>query len=772
MIMRIFLPWIIATGLLLLFTASPICAKDDKQVLVINSYHQGFAWSDRVLSGSLGGLPLDLLTQYRDKLFSAGSVDKLPAGGVVVNRPESIFDAHREFVVCILAALAILGSLVVFFGMTIVRRRRAEEALQLTQLCVDKSPMAFARINDNGRLEAVNEAMCNNLGYTPEELCSMTVFDFDSSFTPDRFKEHRGKVREAGYRVIETVHRRKDGSTFPVEVTVNQVNYKGRNVSYSFTKDITGRKLAEDALRESEKRLAEIIDFLPDATFAIDTEGKVIAWNRAIEEMFGVKSEDMLGKGDHEYSLPLYGVRRPMLIDLVLSPNDEIVKEYHSVRHEGAVLTAETTVTLRDEQLYLWGKAVALYDSLGNLSGAIESIRDITEQRHADFEQAKLRDLLFQSQKMETVGLLAGGVAHDFNNLLTPILGYSEMMLIGVSGSDPNRMMIEQIQQCAERARELTKRLLAFSRKQMLELIVISLGEIIRDFEPVLHRTIRENIVININIEPSTGMVRVDKGQIEQALLNLALNAQDAMPDGGELTIEAKNFEVDENYMVTHLEVPPGPYVMLCVSDTGVGMDADVQSHIFEPFFTTKELGKGTGLGLATVYGILKQHGGAISVYSEKGRGSIFKALLPRVTEAGKRAAVSPFASDHVERGRETVLVVEDNETVRILTCKILKDLGYNVLTAGSVDGCIEIAVGHAGPIDLLLTDVIMPGMNGKELYKTLKRDRPAIKALFMSGYTDNVIGRHGIIDEGVNFLQKPFSIAALSQKVRSSLDS
>ena len=561
-------------------------------------------------------------------------LDKLPPGSVVLNKPVTVFETHGKFAFGALLAVVFLTLLVALLVTALLRLKRAEEALRLTQYCIDKSPIAFHMVSGEGKVETVNESMCRHLGYTPGEFSKLTVFDFDPTIDPRTFKERRNKVHSNGTMTVESVHRRKDGSEFPVEVTINHLKYKGRDVTYSFSKDISERKAAER-------------------------------------------------------------------------------------------------------------------------------------------EQAGLREQLFQSQKMETVGLLAGGVAHDFNNLLTPILGYSELMMAGLPEGDPNRKKLEHIHQAADLARVLTMRLLAFSRKQVLRLDVVDVGDIVRGLEPVIRRTIRENIRIETVVGEEPGLVRADKGQIEQALLNLAVNAQDAMPGEGTLTIEARNVDLDDSCASARPEVVPGPYVMLSVSDTGAGMDEETRARIFEPFFTTKGQGKGTGLGLATVYGIVKQHGGAVTVYSEKGRGSVFKMYLPLVAKEGKTAdaAPPPAAPDRAERGTETVLVAEDNETVRTLACRMLEDLGYRVLSAESADRCVALAGGHPEPIHLLLTDVIMPGKNGKELYDLLKRDRPGLKALYMSGYPGEVIGHHGILGEDVFFLQKPFTNAALAQQVRLALD-
>lgn len=392
------------------------------------------------------------------------------------------------------------------------------------------------------------------------------------------------------------------------------------------------------------------------------------------------------------------------------------------------------------------------------------------ESKRFEEAQAKLQEQLSQAQKMESVGLLAGGVAHDFNNLLTPILGYTELMRMNLPEGDPDREKLQNIMQSAERAKDLTKRLLAFSRKQILDLKIADLGDIVRQFEGVLNRTIRENIHIRVAIAPFHGLVKADKGQIEQVLLNLAVNAQDAMPNGGTLEIAVDDIELDASYAEVHPEVGPGRYVMLSVRDTGMGMDAETQEHIFEPFFTSKELGKGTGLGLSTVYGIVKQHGGSILVYSEKGNGSIFKIFLPKVAACADVGEEQPTEQSELLRGSETILVVEDNETVRVLTCRMLESLGYTVIEAQDVDACFALMKKQKSEIDLLLTDVVMPRMNGKELFTHLQSDHPKLKVLYMSGYTRDVIGRDGILEDTVHFIQKPFSVNAMARKIREAL--
>jgi PAS domain S-box-containing protein len=395
--------------------------------------------------------------------------------------------------------------------------------------------------------------------------------------------------------------------------------------------------------------------------------------------------------------------------------------------------------------------------------------RDITEVLAAAKEHERVEEQLRQSQKMESIGRLAGGVAHDLNNLLTPILGYSQLALGTMSKDHPLHNDMEQIHLAGLRAQSLTQQLLAFGRKQLLELSVLNLTQEVRQFEPILRRVIRENVDIEFHLAEPLGSVRADAVQIHQILMNLVMNAQDAMPDGGRLTIESADVVFDEAHARTHPDIQPGPYVMLAVSDTGMGMDENTREQIFEPFFTTKPPGKGTGLGLATVYGIVIQHKGGIWFYSEPERGATFKVYLPRVEALPEQH--SQVHAAPVEHKGETILVVEDEKIVRDLTCEVLQRHGYKVLTAANCDQAIDIADRYDGDIHMLVTDVVMPRLNGRELFDHLLKDRPRLAVLYMSGYTDNVIAHHGILDDGTAFIQKPFSIRGLADKVRGVLD-
>jgi nitrogen-specific signal transduction histidine kinase/CheY-like chemotaxis protein len=388
---------------------------------------------------------------------------------------------------------------------------------------------------------------------------------------------------------------------------------------------------------------------------------------------------------------------------------------------------------------------------------------------HDVTERKRLEEQYRQAQKLEAVGRLAGGVAHDFNNLLTVSNGYADLLPAHVRGDDEAREAVEEIRRAGERASSLTRQLLTFSRNQVLQPRLLDLNAIIAVTGKMLRRLLGEDIALAVTLDPALGRVRADPGHLEQVLLNLCVNARDAMPRGGKLTIETRNVELDDAFARAHLEVRPGPYVLLAVSDTGVGMTAEVKAHIFEPFFTTKGLGKGTGLGLATVYGILQQSGGAIGVYSEAGRGTTFKVYLPRADGSGPEEGDRPEAAA-TPRGNETVLVAEDEGPVRVLVGEVLRAYGYGVLEANDGAEAIRVAEGNAGPIDLLVTDVVMPGMSGRALAQHLAL-RPSLKVLYVSGYTDDAVVRHGVLEAETAFLQKPFRPDDLARKVRAVLD-
>jgi two-component system, cell cycle sensor histidine kinase and response regulator CckA len=511
------------------------------------------------------------------------------------------------------------------------------------------------------------------------------------------------------------------------------------------------RKMAaEAALRESEARFKILFEYAPDAYYLHDLEGRFIDGNRAAETMTGYSKEDLIGKS---------------FLDLHLLPPDELGKAAGFL-HESAqgLSTGPEELILNQKD----GKQIPVEIrtfpfELENQVVVLGIARDITLRK--DMEQQ-----LQQSQKMESVGRLAGGVAHDFNNLLTTILGNASMVLMDTGKDDPCRAMIEEIKRAGERAANLTRQLLAFSRKQIIQPEVICLNEVINDIEKMLRRIIGEDIELKIDPAPDLGNVEADVGQIEQVIMNLIVNARDAMPHGGKLTIETANVELDETYARAHMAVTPGPYVMLAVSDTGTGMSREIMSQVFDPFFTTKEKGKGTGLGLSTVYGIVKQSNGNIWVYSEPEKGATFKIYLPRCEET----AITRNTEDGKEKmlqGTETVLVVEDDEPVRELAINALRRYGYHVLCAPDGQEALRVLQEHEGMIHLMLTDVVMPGMSGGDLGARAQEVRGDLKVLYMSGYTDNAIVHHGVLDKGTPFLQKPFTPDRVASKVREVLE-
>jgi len=510
-------------------------------------------------------------------------------------------------------------------------------------------------------------------------------------------------------------------------------------------------RAAQDGLRQSEVNFRSLVTNAPYGICRTDSSGLMLDVNPALIAMLGYKNAAEL-VGQHMGTLYADTQHWFQLADYFrsLKEFDGVVAEWQ--RKDG------TPIALRISGRAMKDERKATFYELFT--------EDVTERRALEMQ-------LQQSQKMEAIGRLAGGVAHDFNNLLMVISGYSEFLLDRLGPEEALRGPAQEIASAADRATSLTRQLLAFSRKQMLAPKVLDLNEVVTENLKMLTRLIGEDIDLVMIPSAEIGAVKADPGQIEQVILNLAVNARDAMPNGGRLTIETSNVTLDENYARTHAPVEPGEYIMLAISDTGTGIDPETQLHIFEPFFTTKGT-KGTGLGLSTVYGIVKQSGGYIWVSSELGKGTSFKIFLPRVVEIGEAAVVQPAVADGARRknGMETILLVEDEDNLRRLARQFLENQGYNVLEGADGAVAVQICTAHQGPIHLLLTDVIMPGMNGRELAQRITSVRPDIKVLYMSGYTENAISHNGLLDAGITLLQKPFTLPALKAKVREVLDS
>jgi two-component system cell cycle sensor histidine kinase/response regulator CckA len=507
-------------------------------------------------------------------------------------------------------------------------------------------------------------------------------------------------------------------------------------------------KRNEEALRNSEARYRSLVESAVYGIYRSDSKGRLRDANPALIAMLGYQSAEQVLALDPERDVFLRAEELLRLMREAYSKGKIDNFEVKWKRKDGTILTVR-----------LSGRVVSNGDQSEKLLELIAE--DVTEKR-------VLEDQFRQAQKMEAVGRLAGGVAHDFNNLLMVISGYTEVLLEKLDVTDQLHAKVEAIQQAADRATTLTRQLLAFSRKQLLELKVVDVNAIVQDMERLLRPLIGENIELATRLEPNLGHTRADAGQLEQVIMNLVVNAKDAMPEGGKITIQTASAELDDSYRREHTYVQPGPYVMLSVGDTGCGMDKETQSRIFEPFFTTKEKGKGTGLGLSTVYGIIKQSGGYIFAHSELGHGTTFRIYLPRVEDRAETADTVRAASSGLE-GSETVLLVEDEESVRQLVSETLASRGYKVLEAENGEDALKLA-GTAGTIHLVITDVVMPGLSGRELARELVKMRPQTKVLFLSGYSEDAVLHQGVLEPDTAFLQKPFTLQNLAKKVREVL--
>lgn len=511
-----------------------------------------------------------------------------------------------------------------------------------------------------------------------------------------------------------------------------------------------------EIIGERETRLRNILNAIPDAIFQADQQMNVLWANTKAHAM-----------GHMVMGEPCYSVFWGREKKCENCPCQDVLEN-------GKVIEATVQGTLTGDNVPRCFEisAVPLYETLGKVNGFVEIAKDVTEQVEAEEEKIRLTEQLQQAQKMESVGRLAGGVAHDFNNILSAINGYAELCLLKMKEDNPFREDIRIILESGQRASRLTEQLLAFSRKQIIRPESLDVNKEIDNTNMMLGRLLGEDVEIEIIQNKDLWPVKMDRSQLEQVMINLAVNSRDAMPLGGKLTIETSNVTLDEQYMQSHYNVTPGDYVMLAISDNGQGMSREIKDNIFEPFFTTKKLGKGTGLGLATVYGIVKQNSGEILVYSEPEQGTIFKIYLPRAEEIIEENKVDPQREDNsLSRGTEIIMLVEDDETVRKMCVNILTDLDYTVLEAENGEDALRICSRFHGNVDLLLTDVVMPKMSGTQLATQMQELCPKMKVIFMSGYTENAIVKHGILADGVNFLHKPVTPKSLSRTVRKILD-
>ncbi len=653
--------------------------------------------------------------------------------------------------------LNIHGGRLICFCRDFTERWQRDERISLLGQMLDESPASITIHKPNGTFVYANQVTASIHGYKDiQDFLSVDLHNLDVPESEALIADRIRQIENNGYARFEVFHFRKDRSIFPLEVLAKAINWHGEPAILSIAVDITEQKRLHDQLQQSEARFRSMVEASPFGTYLYRLDA-----NRNLILESANPSADKIIRFDHSQRIGLTIEQAfPALAQT------EIPEVYRKVA-EG-LLPPQAFETPYDD-----GNIHGYYDVhvFQTIPGYIAvTFVDISERRKADAERERLRYELMQSQKMESVGRLAGGVAHDFNNMLGVILGHTEMALDSTDPSLPIYSNLLDVFNAAKRSADLTGQLLAFARKQTIEPVVMDLNKTVSGMIKMLRRLIGEDIDLSWIPDPNLWQIKADASQIDQILANLCVNARDAVSGVGKITIETGNKVFNEEYCKRNCGFLQGEYVLLAVSDNGDGMDKETISKLFEPFFTTKELGKGTGLGLATVYGIVKQNKGFINVYSEVGKGSRFSIYLPRYIGASHSHTNSLTPSP--ELGTETILLVEDEPTLLKMTGMMLERLGYKVLTASCPKECFEAFKSHNGSIDLLITDVIMPEMNGRELADKLTRIYPSMKCLFISGYTANVIAHHGVLESGVYFIQKPFSISDFATIVRRVLDS
>ena len=639
-----------------------------------------------------------------------------------------------------------------------LRRKRAEEALKESlaqyRLLIEQSNDAIYLLYQK-KFVLINQKFSKMLGVTPEEVRS-PEFNFMELVAPKsrQLVEERSRMKERGEKPhpqYEFVVLTRDGKEIEVEASVTDISYREGIAVQGILRDITERKRAEEALRKSEKNYRDLLENLLDGIAVVDPEERFVFANPAALKLFGNPKNGLIGRCFDEFTTP--------------EEFNKILKQTEKRRALMKSTYEATIIQPNGEERQIVISATPQLDDEGNFIGAFNVFKDITETR-------QLEDQFRQAQKMEAVGRLASGVAHDFNNLLMVISGNTESALMQLSPNDPLQSDLEQVKKAAVRASHLTRQLLAFSRKQVIQPRILNLNSIITDLEKMLRRLIKEDIEFETRLNPDVWSIKVDRGQIEQVIANLTVNARDAMPYGGKLTIETANVELEKPHQSLEVEITPGSYVVLSVKDTGCGMTKELISQIFDPFFTTKPEGEGTGLGLSTVFGVVKQSDGYITVDTELGKGATFKIFLHKA--AGKADDSNHnLLTDNLPTGDESVLMVEDEDDVRSMAVRILKRAGYKVKEARNGPEALKICAVMKKPFDLIVTDMIMPMMRGTELIKRVREKYlPNIKALFMSGYTPDDAFQQEIIDKETPYLQKPAGPVELAKKVREVLDS
>jgi PAS domain S-box-containing protein len=659
----------------------------------------------------------------------------------------------------ILISLLAAVLLVVFFVVN-QRNREASERLTISErlyrTLVEGSPNWIGLFDQDGRCVAVNRNGLMAMGRTEDEILGNQFNDIWSLETVPILKDLVNRVRCGNRVTVEADQLRTDGSSMTWFMVMNPICEQDGIVRSFVTiaSDITERKLAEDAIVRERNLSDNIINSMPGIFYKFDDQGKLVRWNTKFEEMSEYSQEELYGMHFTDFFSEAH--------------QNNIVLRFQSVFAEGETFVEAPFLTKGGKQIpyFFTGRRTVLEGKPYLIGVGV----DITERVRAEEEKDALQAQLLQAQKMDSVGRLAGGVAHDFNNMLSAIIGHAELAMMRSGSSDPIRSNLKAIVDSAYRSAGLTRQLLAFARKQTVAPKVMDINDTVAGMLKMLLRLIGENI--NVVWKPKAGVwrVRMDPTQVDQIFVNLCVNARDAIAGVGKVTIETENIAFDKAYCAVHHDVVCGEYVLLAVSDNGCGMSKEILDHLFEPFFTTKKMGMGTGLGLATVYGIVKQNEGFINVYSEPGKGTTFNIYLPRVV--GEASMSADKSTPEMPKGHgETVLLVDDEQAILDVSQAMLKQLGYAVLVASTPGEALQIAEAHAAEIQMLITDVVLPEMNGRDLANLMGDIKPELKCLYISGYTASAIAHHGVLDDGVNFIQKPFSVRDMAVKVREVLD-
>ena len=645
----------------------------------------------------------------------------------------------------------------------ISRRKTMEHALKLTQSVIDRASFGCYWISSDSTITYVNAQACLWLGYERDELLGKSVALIDPDYPDLVWRDYWTQLLANKVMVFETTHMRKDGTTFPVEITSNHVIFEGQEYSCAYVRDLRETKKAEKDLRESEQRLRQAVRVAEIGIFDHDHLAGSVYWSPRLREIHGLEPHEPIG-------LELFGMLvHPEDREQILSD----IKKAHDPEGDG-FWDVDYRIVRRDgTQRWLTARSQTFFEGTGKNRRPVYTVgamRDVTRYKRDAMERERLQDQLLQAQKMESVGRLAGGVAHDFNNMLAIIIGHADMLMQEIPESAPHYEDLVKIEGAAQHSANLTRQLLAFARKQTIAPRPLDLNEATEKALKMLLRLIGEDI--DVAWKPGAGLwtVNADPSQIDQVLTNLLVNARDAVAENGQITIETGNAQFDAPYCELNPGHQPGRFVMLSVNDNGCGMDRETLDHLFEPFFTTNTNGLGTGLGLATVYGIVKQNDGFINVHSQLGRGTTFKIYLPRHGDAGTPPPVEERQTA-LTGGTETILLVEDDAMVLNLNRTLLERMGYQVLASSTPTKAVRKAKDHAGKIHLLITDIVMPEMNGKELSDRIKGFLPDLKCLFISGYPADIIASQGVLQEGIQFLQKPATLKDLADKVREVLN-